>query len=427
VVAEKREMDVLMPQLGETVAEGKITKWFKEAGDPVKLGDNLFEIETDKATMEVPAISDGMLAAIIFRAGDVAKVGAVVAVITDAGEKALTPQASDTSSSARPLEAAPGKAALDPWNEVRTPERNFGPARRHDGTASTPLARRLAAERNIDISTLAGTGPRGRVRARDVTEVPARKSAASPILASSATLAGYDPDSYEVVPIDTMRGTIARRLVESKQTIPHFYLTADVAIGRLLALRSELNGAADDRSNRSALRLSLNDFVIKAWAAALMSVPLANAIWADDKILKFRRADIGVAVAIDGGLITPVIRNADGKTLTAISQEMKDFAERARARKLKPIEYIGGASAISNLGMFGVREFAAIVNPPQSTILAVGAGRRAPRENEQRGFEFYDVLTVTLSCDHRVIDGALGATVLAAFKSFLENPVSAIV
>lgn len=417
-------MDVVMPQLGETVAEGKIAQWFKQPGDRIQPGDNLFEIETDKVTMEVPAISGGTLAAINVQAGEVAKVGVVVAVITDAGEKTVTARAPDTSSSVPALDSTTAKLALDPWNEVRTPERNFGPARRHDGVVLTPLARRLAAQRNIDIATLTGTGPRGRVLARDVTEAPGEKSATSLVSRTPMALAGYDPNSYEAVPVDTMRATIARRLVDSKQTIPHFYLTTDVAIGKLLALRSELNGAPDDRSN---MRLSLNDFVIKAWAAALMRVPAANAIWADDRILKFRHADLGVAVAIDGGLITPVVRNADAKTLTAISGEMKDLAERARARKLKPTEYIGGASAISNLGMFGVREFAAIVNPPQSSILAVGAGRRAPRESEQAGFEFHDVLTVTLSCDHRVIDGALGATVLAAFKLLLENPVSAIV
>jgi pyruvate dehydrogenase E2 component (dihydrolipoamide acetyltransferase) len=241
----------------------------------------------------------------------------------------------------------------------------------------------------------------------------------------SAVGAAYDQRTYEEVPLDAMRTTIARRLVEAKQTIPHFYLTTEVEIGRLLALRKEVNAAAEGPDG-PAYRVSLNDFIIKAWAGALMRVPAANAVWAGDRILRFRVADIGVAVAIDGGLITPVVRNAESKTVTGISWEMKDLAERARSKKLKPAEYSGGSSSISNLGMFGVREFAAIVNPPQSTILAVGAGRRAPRETASGRVEFHDVMTVTLSCDHRVVDGAVGAQLLAVFKSIIEHPVSAI-
>jgi pyruvate dehydrogenase E2 component (dihydrolipoamide acetyltransferase) len=424
-------MDVLMPQLGETVAEGKITKWFKNAGDPVQAGDNLFEIETDKTSMEVPATFAGTLSAINFHVGEVAKVGAVVAVITGAGEApAPTKSAvSVPSAPARPDRStaqAPNGKSLDPWNAVRTPERNFGPARRSDGIASTPLARRLAVERGVDIAEVAGTGPHGRVVARDVTATPNRKNSSSAPQNPSAAVAGYDPQTYVEVPLDAMRTTIARRLVEAKQTIPHFYLTTDVAVGRLLVLRKEVNDAAAAVPDGPAYRVSLNDFIIKGWAAALTRVSAANAVWAGDRILRFRQADIGVAVAIDGGLITPVVRNAEGKTVTGISREMKDLAERARSKKLKPAEYSGGSSSISNLGMFGVREFAAIVNPPQSTILAVGAGRRAPREAASSRVEFYDVMTVTLSCDHRVVDGALGAELLAVFKSIIENPVSAI-
>ncbi len=353
-------------------------------------------------------------------------------MITDAGQAPPAPAKSPVSvpsAPARPdqpaAQASNGKS-LDPWNAVRTPDRNFGPARRGDGTASTPLARRLAAERGIDIAEVAGTGPHGRVVARDVAAAPDRKSSSSAPLAPSAAVAGYDPRTYVEVPLDAMRTTIARRLVEAKQTIPHFYLTTDVAIGRLLVLRKEVNDGAEAGPDGPAYRVSLNDFVIKGWAAALMRVPAANAVWAGDRILRFRQADIGVAVAIDGGLITPVIRSAEGKTVTGISREMKDLAERARSKKLKPAEYSGGSSSISNLGMFGVREFAAIVNPPQSTILAVGAGRRAPRETASSRVEFYDVMTVTLSCDHRVVDGAPGAELLAVFKSIIEHPVSAI-
>jgi len=430
VVAEKREMDILMPQLGETVAEGKITKWFKNAGDAVQAGDNLFEIETDKTSMEVPATFAGTLSAINFQVGEVAKVGAVVAVITGAGDapppaKSATPAPSATAARPHAAQTSNG-ASLDPWNAVRTPERNFGPARRNDGTASTPLARRLAVERGIDIAEVSGTGPHGRVVARDIAAAPDRKSSSSTSQTASAAVAGYDPKTYLEIPLDAMRTTIAHRLVEAKQTIPHFYLTADVAVGRLLVLRKEVNDAAEVGPDGPAYRVSLNDFIIKGWAAALTRVPAANAVWAGDRFLRFRQADIGVAVAIEGGLITPVIRNAESKTVTGISREMKDLAERARSKKLKPAEYSGGSSSISNLGMFGVREFAAIVNPPQSTILAVGAGRRAPRETASSRIEFYDVMTVTLSCDHRVVDGALGAELLAVFKSIIEHPVSAI-
>jgi pyruvate dehydrogenase E2 component (dihydrolipoyllysine-residue acetyltransferase) len=414
-------MDVLMPQLGETVAEGKITKWFKNAGDAVQAGDNLFEIETDKTSMEVPATFAGTLSAINFQVGEVAKVGAVVAVITAAGEASPSAKSASPASSA----TAAWGASLDPWNAVRTPERNFGPARRSEGTASTPLARRLAAERGIDIAEVAGTGPRGRVVARDVTGAPDRRNLQVAALVPSSVAAAYDQRTYEEVPLDAMRATIARRLVEAKQTIPHFYLTTEVAIGPLLALREEINAAVEGPDG-PAYRVSLNDFIIKAWAGALMRVPAANAVWAGDRFLRFRVADIGVAVAIEGGLITPVIRSAEGKTVTGISREMKDLAERARSKKLKPTEYSGGSSSISNLGMFGVQEFAAIVNPPQSTILAVGAGRRAPRETASGRVEFHDVMTVTLSCDHRVVDGALGAELLAVFKSIIEHPVSAI-
>jgi pyruvate dehydrogenase E2 component (dihydrolipoamide acetyltransferase) len=422
-------MDVLMPQLGETVAEGKIIKWFKNAGDAVQAGDDLFEIETDKTSMEVPATFAGTLSTINFQVGEVAKVGAVVAVITGAGEapppdKSAAPAPSATGARPHAAQTSNG-ASLDPWNAVRTPERNFGPARSGDGTASTPLARRPAAERGIDIAEVAGTGPHGRVLACDVADAPDRRSSQVAPLTPSAVVAVYDQRTYEEVPLDAMRATIARRLVDAKQTIPHFYLTTEVEIGRLLALRKEVN-AATEGLDVPAYRVSLNDFIIKAWAAALMRVPAANAVWAGDRILRFRVADIGVAVAIEGGLITPVIRNAESKTVTGISWEMKDLAERARSKKLKPAEYSGGSSSISNLGMFGVREFAAIVNPPQSTILAVGAGRRAPRETASGRAEFHDVMTVTLSCDHRVVDGAVGAQLLAVFKSIIEHPVSAI-
>jgi pyruvate dehydrogenase E2 component (dihydrolipoamide acetyltransferase) len=433
-----------MPQLGETVAEGKITKWFKAAGDAVKPGDNLFEIETDKTSMEVPSTTAGTLTEIHFQVGEVAKVGAVVAVISGAGSAASRAAARPGGVSPKaPAAAVPAAtppvystpvlrpaAPMDPFREVRTPERNYGPAKLASGTTVTPLARRLAGERGIDLSRVSGSGPHGRIVARDVGQaVPGAAPAAMPSSASAAQVkALYEGIAYEEVPLDSMRRTIATRLVEAKQTIPHFYLTADLNAGRLIAMREEANAAAPkNKDGQPAFKLSLNDFVIKAWAAALQRIAAANAVWAGDRILRFQHSDIGVAVALEGGLITPVVRNAETKSLTAISAEMRDLAERARHKKLKPNEYLGGSSAISNLGMYGVREFSAIINPPHATLLAVGATRRAPVEAEDGGVKFISQLTVTLSCDHRVVDGALGAELLAAFKDFIEKPVTALV
>jgi pyruvate dehydrogenase E2 component (dihydrolipoamide acetyltransferase) len=444
-------MDVLMPQLGETVAEGKITKWFKSAGDAVKPGDNLFEIETDKVSMEVPSTTSGTLAEIRVGVGEVAPVGAIVAVIAGDGASAQ-PQAAApatpakapaiaTPAAATPVAAAavhatpavrPPSGPLDPFFEVRTPERNFGPAR-VGGYAVTPLARRLASEAGIDLSRITPSGPHGRIVARDVEAAAATQPRAAPggtVRGPSAAevLALYRDVPFEEVPLDGMRKTIATRLVQAKQTIPHFYLTADIDIGRLLALREDVNAAAPKgQEGAPTYRLSVNDLVIKMWAAALQRIPAANAVWAEDRILRFQHSDIGIAVAIEGGLITPVIRQAESKTLTAISTEMRELAERARARKLKPNEYQGGSSAISNLGMYGVREFSAIINPPHATILAVGASRRQAVEKDDGSVGFASMMTVTLSCDHRVVDGALGAELLAAFKGFVEQPVTALV
>ena len=451
-------MDVLMPQLGETVAEGKIVKWFKAAGDAVAPGENLFEIETDKTSMEVPATFAGTLTDIHFQVGDVAKVGAVVAVIAGEGGAAQA-KAPEAAKSVSPSPLTPAQAGvqspkvqpqkelsprlrgdersadsfaypnMDPWREVRTPERNFGAAR-IGGVSVTPLARRLAGERGIDLASIKGSGPRGRIVAADVekTQGPVRGAAFATGASAAQVKALFDGIAYEEVPLDGMRATIARRLVEAKQTVPHFYLTADIEIGRLMAMREEANAAAPKGADGEPLfKLSLNDFVIKAWAVALTRVPAANAVWAEDRILRFTQADIGVAVALDGGLITPVLHNADTKSISALSAEMRDLAGRARNKKLKPNEYQGGASAISNLGMYGVREFAAIINPPHATILAVGAARRAPVETADGGVKFVSQMTVTLSCDHRVVDGALGAELLAAFKSLIETPVTFLI
>jgi pyruvate dehydrogenase E2 component (dihydrolipoamide acetyltransferase) len=322
---------------------------------------------------------------------------------------------------------------LDPFFEVRTPAHNFGPARLSGGVTVTPLARRLAAEAGINLSHLHGSGPHGRIVARDIEAAP-RRPARAPLAASAEGASAdqvkaiYERGSYEEVQLDGMRKTIAARLQQAKQTIPHFYLTADIAIDRLIKVREEANGGAPkDREGNPAFKLSLNDFIIRALALALQRVPAANAVWAGDRVLRFTHSDIGVAVALDGGLIAPVIRAADTKSISTLSAEMKDLAARARDKKLKPQEYQGGASAISNLGMYGVREFAAIINPPQSTILAVGAARRQAVEKEDGRGAFASVMTVTLSCDHRVVDGALGAELLAAIKALIEQPVTMLV
>ena len=432
-------MDVLMPQLGETVAEGKVTKWYKSVGDAVQPGDNLFEIETDKTSMEVPATAVGVLAEIRVNTGEVVPVGAVVAVIADAaganasarpavkGSRAAAPAvpvrvaaAVTVAVSARPI--APIK--LDPFFEVRTPSRDYGSARLAGGATITPLARRLAVEAGIDVGRVRGSGPHGRIFARDVEAAgrPARAAIVEGSIAEQVK-ALYEAGSFEEAPLDGMRATIAARLVQAKQTIPHFYLTADIAIDQLLKLREEANAAAPkDRDGNAKFKLSLNDLIIKAWAAALQRVPAANAVWAGDRILKLHHSDIGVAVAVEGGLFTPIIRKAETKSLSMISAEMKELSERAGARRLKPGEYQGGSSVISNLGMYGIREFAAIINPPQATVLAVGAARRQAIEKQGGGVAFNTQMTVTLSCDHRVVDGALGAELVSILPRLRRKP-----
>jgi pyruvate dehydrogenase E2 component (dihydrolipoamide acetyltransferase) len=417
-------MDILMPQLGETVAEGKITVWHKAVGEVVCAGDSLFEIETDKTSMDVPTTVAGVIAEIRVSAGVTVPVGAVVAVIADTRQEADSVVARGLAAPAANAKAAP--IVEDPFNPVRTPTRNYGPAMRPNGIKVTPVARRLAIQLGVDLDKVVGTAPHSRIVAKDVEA--AAMSASMPGGVTSVPL-GAGPSAEQIkavfegtpfteVPLDGMRRAIARRLLESKQTIPHFYLSMDIMVDRLSTARGELNAQAG-----GAFKLSINDFVIKALGLALQRVPQANAVWATDRILQFQRSDVGVAVAVEGGLFTPVLRGVELKSMSSISNEMKTLAERARAKLLKPADYQGGAISISNLGMYGVRTFSAIVNPPQASILAVGAVERRPVEAADGSIRFGSFLNVTLSCDHRVIDGARGAQLLSAFKALMETPL----
>ena len=469
-------VNVLMPALSPTMEKGNLAKWLKKEGDAIKSGDVLAEIETDKATMEVEAIDEGVLARIVVPEGTAdVPVNDLIAVIAVDGEDPASVQAGGSAPAAAPAEAP--KADASSANENATPggghmsyarvnEAPDGaqPAAKADAASqggsgervfASPLARRIAKQEGIDLSAVQGSGPRGRVIERDVraakeagtgkaapTAVPqaAAKApeAASPKAApaTAAKAAGlttdqvrgfYAKDSYEDVPLDGMRKTIAKRLTEAMQVAPHFYLTVDCEIDALMALREQLNkSAAKDKDGKPLFKLSVNDFVIKAMGLALTRVPMANAVWAEDRVLRFKHAEVGVAVAIDGGLFTPVIRRADEKTLSTISNEMKDFAARARAKKLKPEEYQGGVTSVSNLGMFGIKHFTAVINPPQSSILAVGAGEKRIVVKDGAP-AVAQVMTATLSCDHRVLDGALGAELVAAFKGLIESPMGMLV
>jgi pyruvate dehydrogenase E2 component (dihydrolipoamide acetyltransferase) len=445
-------MDVLMPQLGETVAEGKITKWFKSVGEAVAEGDNLCEIETDKVTVEVPSISSGVLSSINAKVGTVAPVGAIIAVVSDPAEKSVPvakPAPPPAAMSPSIVRVAPGEPAskpavpsktgtapaprteqLNPFREVDTPTKNFGSARLANGTLTTPLARRLAALARIDLGQLSGSGPRGRIIGRDIEQaiaarrtLPAAGQPAEPPIADA-----YRRRPHKLIPVDGMRRTIAARLSLSKSTIPHVYLASHIDTQRLARVRVEVNeGAPKDASGAPGYKLSLNDFMIRALALALQDVPAANAIWSSDGILQFEHSDVAVAVAVPGGLFTPVVASAEAKSVSAISAEVKSLAGRARNRALKPEDYQGGSTTISNLGMHGVEEFSAIINPPQATILAIGAVTRQPIERADGGVAFVDRVKATLSCDHRVVDGVLGAELLARFKSLIENPLRMLV
>ena len=440
-------INILMPALSPTMEKGNLARWLKKEGDKIKSGDVIAEIETDKATMEYEAIDDGTLAKIVVPEGtqDVA-VNSVIGVLASEGEdvKAAAsgvkgaPQAAPQAA-AKPASApAPKPAAEKPAPAIVPSAPTASPSQPSKGgnrIFSSPLARRLAKEASIDLNRVQGSGPHGRVIARDIEQAKSGKGlhtlgAPTPtaVTPSDAQIrALYEDGSYDFVPHDSMRKIIAQRLTLSKQTIPHFYLTLDCDIGKLLAARAEINEVASkDKDGRPAYKISVNDFVIKALALALQRVPDANVTWTEGGMLYHRQSDVGVAVAIPGGLITPVVRHAEAKSLSTISNEMKDYAARARTRHLKPHEYQGGSTAISNLGMYGIKDFAAVINPPHATILAVGAGEERPVVRNGQ-LAVANVITVTLSTDHRAVDGVLGAELIAAFKALIENPVMMLV
>ncbi|MCK9919389.1 pyruvate dehydrogenase complex dihydrolipoamide acetyltransferase [Microbacteriaceae bacterium K1510] len=449
--------NILMPALSPTMEKGNLAKWLKKEGDKVKSGDVIAEIETDKATMEYEAVDEGTIAKIVVPEGtqDVA-VNAVIAVLANEGEdvKAAAsatvakPQAAPAAPAAaapKPAEAKPAPAAPAPVAAAPAtpaPQAVVAPQPATGRIFASPLARRLAKDAGIDLSRVNGSGPHGRVVARDVEEAKSGKGLRAPAAAPTAAPAAgaiapalsdaqiralYEEGSYDFVPHDGMRRTIAQRLTAATQSMPTFYLTIDCDIGKLTAAREEINAAAPKGADGKPLfKLSVNDFVIKALALALQRIPEANVSWAESGMLKHKHSDIGVAVALPGGLITPIIHKAETLSLSAISNAMRDLAARARARKLKPNEYQGGTSSVSNLGMYGIKDFTAVINPPQASILAVGTGEeRAVVRNGQ--IVPATIMSCTLSCDHRAIDGALGAELITAFKTLIENPVMMIV
>jgi pyruvate dehydrogenase E2 component (dihydrolipoamide acetyltransferase) len=422
--------EILMPALSPTMEEGTLAKWLVKEGDTVSSGDLLAEIETDKATMEFEAVDEGVIGKILVAEGtEGVKVNTAIAVLLEDGES------SDDIGTAPAPAAAPANTA-DKALVADVPTATAAPAPAAptgaDSTRlfATPLARRIAAQKGLDLSAIKGSGPHGRIIKADVEKTQstaAPKAEAAPVAtaaptgpSSDAVIKMYEGRDYEVVKLDGMRRTIAARLTEAKQTVPHFYLRRDIQLDALMEFRATLNAQLADRG----VKLSVNDFIIKACALALQQVPDANAVWAGDKVLKLTPSDVAVAVAIEGGLFTPVLQDAHLKSLSALSAEMKDLAGRARDRKLAPHEYQGGSFAISNLGMFGIDNFDAVINPPHGAILAVGAGVKKPVVGKDGALAVATVMSVTLSVDHRVIDGALGAQLLNSIKDNLENPIA---
>jgi pyruvate dehydrogenase E2 component (dihydrolipoamide acetyltransferase) len=464
---EPMPINILMPALSPTMEKGNLARWLKQEGDKVAPGDVLAEIETDKATMEVEAVDEGVLAKIVVPEGTAdVPVNDIIAVLAGEGEdvkaagasaqpqaaaapKGDAPKAEPPKAAAQLQEAANAAPSSTPQVPPAAPAKSHetAPAEtRQNGderTFSSPLARRLAKEAGIDLARVQGSGPHGRVIARDIEgaregrglkpPAGAPQAAGAPALQLAPAMSDekiralFADGSYEVVPHDNMRKVIAQRLTASVQTIPHFYLTVDCDIGKLVAAREEINAAAPkDKDGKPTYKLSVNDFVVKALALALQRIPDANVSWTEGGMLKHKQSDVGVAVALPNGLITPIVRHAEQKSLSAISNEMRDLATRARARKLKPEEYQGGTTAVSNLGMYGIKDFTAVINPPHATILAVGTGEQRAVVRDGK-IESATLMSVTLSCDHRAVDGALGAELITAFKALIENPVMMVV
>jgi pyruvate dehydrogenase E2 component (dihydrolipoamide acetyltransferase) len=469
--------EILMPALSPTMEEGKLAKWLVKEGQQVKAGDIIAEIETDKATMEVEAVDEGKVGQLLVPEGtEGVKVNTPIATLLGDGESAgVAPKSAPAAPKAEAPKAAPaaksatgfpspggeglGVGGTSTANVPRPPPPSPSPTRGEGQGASrssanghgdervfaSPLARRLAREGGLDLAALAGSGPHGRVVKRDVeaalkdgtgraqpkpgTAVAAKAPSAGVLtpqpMADDKILALYEQGSYEVIPHDNMRRVIAQRLTQSKQTIPHFRLSVDCRIDELLRARERMNAVAP-REGPRAYKLSVNDFVIKALGMALMQIPHANVSWTEGGMLRHRYADVGVAVAVEGGLFTPIIRHAELKSLSEISNEMRDLAERARKRRLAPHEYQGGTTSISNLGMYGIKSFDAVINPPHATILAVGVGEKRPVVSGDK-VEVATIVTCTLSCDHRAVDGAVGAELITAFKTLVEDPVRMLV
>jgi len=434
--------NILMPALSPTMEEGKLARWLVKEGDTVKSGTILAEIETDKATMEFEAVDEGKIGKILVPEGsEGVKVNAPIAVLLDEGEKydasaapaAAVPKKAEARKAEAPKAEAPKPAAASA-SQAAAPQAAPVPANDGKRVFASPLARRIAAQKGVDISDLAGSGPHGRIVRADVENAkPGAKPAAAASAAGSAPTGFaalpdaklfYKPDSYEEIPHDSMRKAIAKRLTAAKALIPHYYLTIDCNLTSLMATREALNNAAPKGKDKvPAYKLSVNDFVLKASAMALMKHPDVNASWTETSIIRHKSADVGIAVAIPGGLITPIIFGAQNKGLSEIASEAKDLAGRARDKKLKPQEYEGGSFSVSNLGMFGIKSFTSIINPPQSCIIAVGAGEERPVVVDGK-IEIAIMMTVTMSCDHRVVDGATGAKFLQTFKQFIEEPAS---
>jgi pyruvate dehydrogenase E2 component (dihydrolipoamide acetyltransferase) len=445
---------ILMPALSPTMEQGKLAKWLVKEGDKVASGDVIAEIETDKATMEVEAVDEGTVGRLLIAEGtENVAVNAPIAMLLEEGEDASALEGAAKSAPKKPVAAQPApqpqqSAAAQQRAPAASPapqRANGAVANGHDGRIfASPLARRMAREKGLELAALQGSGPHGRIVLRDIEKaviggapakaapttaqalVPAQGTAIAPsAMPDEQVLALFEQGSYELVPHDNMRKTIASRLTQAKSTIPHFYLTMDCELDKLLEARQRLNVRAP-KDGPNAYRLSVNDFIIKAMGLALKRVPKANASWTDRGMLYHKHADVAVAVAIDGGLFTPVIRSVEDKTLAEISIQMRDLADRARKKRLAPHEYQGGSTAISNLGMYGVKHFDAVINPPHATILAVGEGEKRPVIRGDK-IEIATLMTVTLSCDHRVVDGALGAQLLSAFKGFIEEPITMLV